>query len=159
MGRSFHLVRGVAACAALILLAACSGGSGGSGGSSSSSPSAAPAHTALPAGAKTPVTFEFSDVAIATAGSNALRLGFSISNQSTDPQLCDASEFFVQLDDGTVVASDDAAENTCDPSTVDPNGSGKSTIYFDLPHQYTGGITLFMVSNDKVVGQGTTTLK
>jgi hypothetical protein len=150
-----------AICAIIALCLAACGGKGGSGGSASGSPSssAAPMHTALPAGTKTPVTFTFSDVAVASSGAHTLRLGFSIVNGSKDPQLCDYSEFAVQLDDGTVVPADGSAENSCDPDTVDPNSSGKATMYFVLPRAYTGNVTLMMVTNDVVVGQGTTTLK
>lgn len=155
------------ACA-LISIAGCSGSSQGSSSSSSSSststesspsPTTAPMHTALPSTAKTPVTFNFNDVAVATGGSNTLRLGFDIANKSSDPQLCDPSEFYVQLDDGTVIAADGSADNTCDPNTVDPSGSGKGVMYFDLPHTYTGGVTMFMVVDDAIVGQSNTTVK
>lgn len=149
------------ACAIVVFCLAGCGGSGGGGGNASSSPSssAAPTHTALPAGTKTPVSFTFSDVAIASGGANTLRLGFTIQNQAQDPALCDYSEFAVQLDDGTVVPADGSAENVCDPDTVDPNTSGKATMYFDLPHPYTGNVTLTMVVNDAVIGQGTTSIK
>ena len=151
--RAFVTIIGAAAALGL------AGCTGSSQSSASPSPSAEPLHTALPSGTKTPITFSFSDVAIATAGANTLRLGFSIVNDSKDPQLCDSSEFYVQLDDGTVIAADGSAENSCSPDSVDPNTTGKATVFFDLPHQYTGNITLFMLVNDAVVGQGSTTVK
>ena len=116
-------------------------------------------HTALPANTKTAVTFTVSDVAVSSSGANTLRLGFTINNASNNPVLCDASEFNVQTDDGQVVPADGSAENTCDPETVDPHGSGKATMFFDLPAGYTGGLTLFLVINDNVIGQGTTSVK
>jgi len=138
-------------------IAACSGSSSSSS-SSSPSPSAAPLQTALPAGTKTQVTFSFGDVSIATGGDNTLRLGFTINNATGDPLLCDPSEFSVQLDDNTVVAADQSADDTCDPGTVDPQSTGQSTMFFDLPNAYTGGITMMMIVDGKVVGQGTTAL-
>lgn len=144
------------AVVATIAVAGCSGGSGGA--SNSPSPSPSPAQTALPAGTKTPVTFTFTDVAVATGGNNTLRVGFTIINSTDDPQLCDPSEFSIQLSDGTVIADDDSADNQCTPNTVDPRSTGQAQMYFDLPHPYTGDVTLMMIVDDKVVGQGTTTL-
>ena len=145
-----------AVCVSALVLAA--GCTGSSQGSSSASPSP-PDHTALPSSAKTAITFNFNDVAIATGGANTLRLGFDIENGSNDPQLCDPSEFNVQLSDGTVIAADASADDSCDPNSVDPKSSGKAVMYFDLPSAYTGTLTMFMVVDDAVVGQGTTTLK
>jgi hypothetical protein len=153
-----RVLRGAALVVAVWSLAGCNGSHSSS--SASPSPAAAPAHTALPAGTKTPVTFNFTDVEVATGGSNALKVTFSISNQSKDPQICDYSEFSVQLSDGSVADADGSADNSCTPDTVDPNGgAGTATMYFDMPHPYTGPVTMFMVVNDTVVGQGTTTLK
>lgn len=152
----------------VVCVAGCTGSSQSSSSSSSSesassaasaSPSAAPLPTALPSSAKTPVTFNFTEVAVATAGSNTLRLGFDIANRSNDPLLCDSSEFYIQLDNGTVVPADGSADNSCDPNSVDPGSTGKSVMYYDLPSGYTGGVTQFIVVNDNVVGQSTTTVK
>src|SRR5438128_1851836 len=153
-----HFVAFVAfAVVAGIIVAGCSGSSSQNSSSTSTTTGAAtPAHTALPSNAKTPVTFNFSDVSVATSAANTLRLGFDTTNNSQDPLLCDSSEFYVQLDDGTVIPADGSAENSCDPETVDPNSSGKVVMFFDLPKSYTGGVTLFIVINDAVVGQGTT---
>jgi hypothetical protein len=145
----------VSACSVVIAIAGC-GGNGS--GSSSASPSP-PDHTALPTSSKTQVTFQFSDVAVATGGSNTLRLGFAITNASDDPLLCDPSEFNIQLSDGSIVTADASADDTCDPGSVDPHADGKATMFFDLPHPYTGPVILFMVVNDNVIGQGTTSLK
>jgi cytoskeletal protein RodZ len=163
-----HGLWAIAFCA-ILCVAACSNTSQNSSSSSSSTTSssapassatsAAPVHTALPDSAKTPVTFNFTDVAVATAGSNTLRLGFDIANNSKDPLLCDSSEFYAQLSDGTVLPADGSADNTCDPNSVDPNSAGKAVMYFDLPHQYTGPLIVFLVVNDAVIGQGTTTMK
>src|SRR5579863_9820807 len=139
----------VSSAVATLVLAGC-GGSGGASGAAS--PAASPAHTALPAGAKPQITFAFNDVAVASAGSNALRLGFAITNSSDDPLLCDPSEFNVQLSDGTVIAADAGADDTCDPNSVDPHSEGKGVMYFDLPRAYTGPVTMFLVANDVVVG-------
>lgn len=147
----------VAAAVAMLFLAGCSGSSGGASGTAS--PTASPAHTALPPSAKPQITFSFNDVAVSTGGSNTLRLGFDITNSSDDPLLCDPSEFNVQLSDGSVIGADASADDNCDPNSVDPHSSGKGVMYFDLPHTYTGQVTMFIVINDAVVGQGSTTLK
>jgi hypothetical protein len=151
---------------AILCVGACSNSSQNSSSSSSSTTSssgsassAAPMHTALPDSVKTPVTFNFTDVAVATAGSNTLRLGFDIANNSKDPLLCDSSEFYAQLGDGTVLPADGSADNTCDPNSVDPASAGKAVMYFDLPHQYTGPLIVFLVVNDAVIGESTATLK
>ncbi|HYK53790.1 MAG TPA: hypothetical protein VEV38_09700 [Candidatus Eremiobacteraceae bacterium] len=144
----------VVACSAALMLAGCSGSGSGSASASPSPPD----HTALPATSKTLVTFQFNDVAIASGGSNTLRLGFAITNASDDPLLCDPSEFNIQLSDGTVIAADGSADDTCDPGSVDPHADGKATMYFDLPHAYTGPVIMFLVVNDAVVGQSTTSL-
>ena len=147
----------VLVAAAMLLFAGCSGSSGGASGAAS--PTASPAHTALPASAKPQITFAFNDVALSTAGTNTLRLGFDITNSSDDPLLCDPSEFNVQLSDGSVIGADASADDNCDPNSVDPHSSGKGVMYFDLPHAYTGAVTMFIVVDDAVVGQGSTTLK
>jgi len=145
------------AVVAIVCLAGC-GGSGGQG-ASSPSPSAAAAHTALPNGAKTPVTFNFTDVSVASSGSNTLRLGFDIANGTNDPLLCDVSEFSLQLADNTVLEADSSADSTCDPDTVDPKSNGKAVMFFNLPASYTGSATLLLIIDDQVVGQGSTTIK
>jgi hypothetical protein len=150
-------ISSLSACLAAALFAA-SCGSGSGSASSSPSPSAAPAQTALPSGTKTPVTFSFSDIAVAAGGSNTLRLGFTIVNATDDPQLCDSSEFSIQLSDGTVIAADDSADNTCTPNTVDPRSTGTATMYFDLPHPYAGDVTMMMNIDGNIIGQGTATV-
>ena len=155
MDRMARSLRAAAFAAALALASGCSGSGQGSASASPSPPD----HTALPATSKTLVTFQFNDVAVASGGSNTLRLGFAITNSSDDPILCDPSEFNIQLDDGTVVTADASADDTCDPNSIDPHSDGKATMFFDLPHPYTGGVTMFVVDNDTVIGQGSTTLK
>jgi len=113
----------------------------------------------LPAGTKTAVTFQFTDVAVASGGGHLLRLGFTMNNGSGDPQLCDSSLFSLQLSDGTVLDADASANAQCDPDMIDPGSQGKSTMYFNLPKDYTGPVTLFMVVDDKIVGQGTTNVQ
>src|ERR1700730_13115781 len=145
------------ALGAMVLIAGCSSSDQNSSSSSStttsssapgsSSASASPLHTALPDGAKTPITFNFTDVSVATGGNNTLRLGFDIANNSKDPLLCDSSEFYAQLSDGTVIPADGNAYNTCDSNSVDPSSAGKAVMYFDLPHQYTGPLSVFLVIN------------
>lgn len=153
--RRMDLTIAMTVCAATLALACGCTGSGQ--GSASASPSP-PSHTALPAPAKTLVTFQFTDVAIASGNSNTLRLGFAITNASDDPILCDPSEFNVQLGDGSVITADGSADDTCDPNSIDPHSDGKATMYFDLPHAYTGQVIMFLVDNDVIIGQGSTTL-
>ena len=148
----------LAACA-MVATAGCTGNSRSTSSSSDTTAGATPDHTALPTTAKTPVTFTFNDVSIASGGANTLRLGFDIANNSQDPLLCDPSEFNVQLDDNSVVPADDSAANNCDPNSVDPKSTGKAVMYFDVPSTYSGNVTMFMVVNDVVVGQGMTTVK
>lgn len=146
----------------LLCVTGCSGSSQSSSSSSSSTTTtsaSAPAHTALPSNQKTPITFSFTDVSVATDGANTLRLGFDVANKTQDSLLCDPSEFYLQLGDGTVLAADQSADNSCTPDSVDPGATGKSVMYFDLPSSYTGPASLFIVINDAVVGQSATTIK
>jgi len=105
---------------------------------------------------KTPVTFNFTDVAVTSSAAPLLRLGFDMKNGASDPLLCDASEFSVQLADGTSIAADTGAEDTCTPDTVDPGSTGKVVMFFDLKNAYTGPVTLLMSVNNAVVGRGST---
>src|SRR5579864_7546281 len=109
-----HLCLVLASIAAGALLAAGCTQSQPRGGSAGSE-SAKPAHTMLPAGTKTAVTFQFTDVAVASGGGHLLRLGFTMNNGSGDPQLCDSSLFSLQLSDGTVLDADASANAQCDP--------------------------------------------
>ena len=105
---------------------------------------------------KTLVTFNFTDVAVTTSGAPLLRLGFDMKNGENDPLLCDPSEFLVQLADGSTIAADAGAEDTCTPDTVDPGATGKVVMFFDLKNAYSGPVTLLMSVNNAVVGRGST---
>lgn len=109
--------------------------------------------------AKEFVTFDFSDVAVTTSGAPVLRLTVEAKNGSKDPALCDESGFSAELADGTTLAPDVGAQNTCDPDSIDPGGSSKVIVFFDLPSGYTGPITLMMRTSDNtLIGQGTTNI-
>jgi hypothetical protein len=128
-----------------------------------------PASTGQGAGTMTPVpadikakefvTFDFTDVAVSTGGSPVLRLTFNAKNGSNDPLLCDESSFSLELQDGTVLPPDAGAQNVCDPDSIDPSGTSKVVMFFDVPNGYSGPVTLLMRTSDNtLVGQGTTTL-
>ncbi len=117
-----------------------------------STPTAAPDYAEAK---KTPVIFEFSDIAVTTSGPTLLRLGFTLRNGTKDALLCDPSEFSVVLSTGDIVNADTSAENICQPDTVDPNVIGKATMFFDLKSAYSGPVTLVMTIDNKVVGRGT----
>lgn len=123
---------------------------------STASPS--PAASAAPVPVRNDVTFAFNDVSVTTNGPTLLRLGFSAHNTSKDPVQCDASEFSVQLSDGSVVQADQSAENKCDPDSIDPGATSAATVFFDLRSGYTGAITLMMTANGVIVGKGNTTI-
>ncbi len=109
--------------------------------------------------AKEFVTFDFSDVAVTTSGSPVLRLTVEAKNGSKDPLLCDESSFSAELADGTILPPDAGAQNTCDPDSIDPGGSSKVIMFFDLPSGYNGPIMLIMRSGDNtLIGQGTTNI-
>jgi len=122
-----------------------------SGASPSTSAAALPLHTA--------VTFNFDDVGVSTSGPPILRLGITIHNISKDPVQCDPSEFSLQLADGTVVNTDESAENKCTPDSLDPGAAGKALVYFNLPTNSPGTVTLSMTANDAIIGRSTTTVK
>lgn len=128
-----------------------------------------PASGAQAAGTMTPVpasvqakefvTFDFSDVAVTTSGAPVLRLTVEAKNGSKDPLLCDESSFSAELADGTILAPDAGAQNTCDPDSIDPGGSSKVIMFFDLPSGYTGPLMLIMRTADNtLIGQGTTNI-
>ena len=107
--------------------------------------------------AKEFVTFNFTDVAVSSGGSPVLRLTFDAKNGSSDPLLCDESSFSAELANGTVLPPDAGAQNVCDPDSIDPNGTSKVVMFFDLPSGYNGPVMLLMrASDDTLVGQGTT---
>jgi len=106
----------------------------------------------------TPVTFNFTDVAVTTGAAPVLRLGFGVKNGFKDPLICNESEFSLKLSDGTVLQTDSGAENSCTPDTVDPGTTGTGNMFFDLPSGYSGPVTLIMRSSDTndIIGAGTT---
>jgi hypothetical protein len=120
--------------------------------------SPSPSASAAPLPVRNDVSFAFNDVSVTTSGPTLLRLGFTAHNISKDPVQCDASEFSVQLSDGSVVQADQSAENKCDPDSMDPGATSKGTIFFDLKSGYTGPVTLLMTANGAVVGKGSTTI-
>jgi hypothetical protein len=120
---------------------------------------ASPAASTAPLPLQTAVTFNFDDVGISTSGPPILRLGITIHNISKDPVQCDPSEFTVQLADGTVVKVDESAENRCTPDSLDPGTAGKALVYFNLPTNSPGTITLSMTASGAVIGRSTTTVK
>ena len=119
--------------------------------------SAAASQAPLPV--KTAVMINFNDVSVSTAGPPILRLGFSIRNISKDPVTCDASEFTIQLPDGSTVSADESAENKCDPDLLDPGTTGKVTVFFNLPTSSPGTITMSMMANNAIIGRQSTTVK
>ena len=118
-----------------------------------------PAASTAPLPVKTAVMFNFDDVGISTSGPPILRLGITIHNISKDPVECDPSEFSIQLADGTVVTVDESAENKCTPDSLDPGATGKALVYFNLPTNSPGTVTLSMTAGGAIVGRSTTTVK
>jgi len=146
----------VGACAVLI-------GCGSSGSSSQSTTttsesSSAPDESPTPAmqpNAKTPVVITFDQVAIA-AGAGALRLDMELKNTSQDPVQCDPSEFSAQLGAASPIDADTSAAVSCDPDSIDPGTTGKATMFFDVPGDYKGPVSVTLTVDDTVVGSGTT---
>jgi hypothetical protein len=108
---------------------------------------------------KTPVTFDFFDIAVTTSGARLLRLGFTIHNGTNASLLCDASEFSAMLSNGQLLDADTSAADTCDPDTIDAGASAKATMFFNLKSAYTGPVTLLMTVNNKVIGRGLATVR
>jgi hypothetical protein len=133
-----------------------------SGGAAATATNAAPSEMAATntptANGKLYVSFQFTDAAVTSSASPVLRLGFNIKNSGADPLLCEESMFSLQLADGSTLAPDSGAENRCDPDTIDPGSTGKSTMFFDLKSGYSGPVTLIMSDNSTVIGRGTTQL-
>jgi hypothetical protein len=142
-------------CGVVLILAA----AGCSKKGATNAPAGASPATTAPLPLKTKVMFNLNDVSVSTSGPPILRLGFTIHNISKDPVQCDPSEFSVQLADGTVVQVDESAENKCTPDSLDPKAAGKAVVYFNLPTNSPGTVTLSMTANDAVIGRSTTTVK
>lgn len=126
--------------------------------SSQSTTTAAGTMTPVPADlqAKETVTFNFTDVAVASGGNPVVRLGFAAKNNGKDPALCDESSFTAELNDGTVLSPDSGAQNVCDPDSIDPGGSSNVVMFFDIPSGYSGPVLVLMRTSDNtLIGQGT----
>jgi hypothetical protein len=145
------------------LLVGC--GSGGSNSSSQSSTTTsestdateASPTAAIPEAGPLPIAITFDQVAIAS-GAGTLRLDMELKNTSKDPVQCDPSEFSAQLGAASPIDADTSAAVSCDPDSVDPGTTGKATMFFDIPGDYTGPVTVTLTVDDKVVGSGTTQL-
>ena len=162
-----RVLRTVLALALLAVLSGCTHKEDTSSSATSSTSSSAATEAASPAsevstatlpppGKKTPVTFQFKEVAVSTQSAPVLRIGITIMNGSSDPLLCDPSEFSVRLSDGSMVAADTSADSICTPTTVDAKGTGDATMFFDLKAPYSGIVTLLMTVDNAVVGLGQT---
>lgn len=110
---------------------------------------------AIPEAGPLPITITFDQVAIAS-GAGALRLDMELKNTSKDPVQCDPSEFSAQLGSASPIDADTSAAVSCDPDSVDPGTTGKATMFFDIPGDYTGPVTVTLTVDDKLVGSGTT---
>jgi hypothetical protein len=136
-------------------------GSGGSSQSSStttsesSAPTEASPTAATPEAGPLPIAITFDQVAIAS-GAGTLRLDMELKNVSKDPVQCDPSEFSVQLGDASPIDADTSAAVSCDPDSVDPGTTGKATMFFDIPGDYTGPVTVTLTVDGERAGSGTT---
>jgi len=145
---------------AFALVAGCGSGGGGSGAQSSPTTGATDEMETSPtpivqSNAKLPIAISFDQVAIAS-GAGALRVDMELKNTSKDPVQCDPSEFSVQLGSSTPIDADTSAADACDPDSVDPDTTGKATIFFNIPGDYTGPATVTLTVDSEVVGSGTT---
>jgi uncharacterized protein DUF4352 len=142
------------------LLVGCGSG-GGNAGARSSPTSASTDSTdaspmaAIPEAGPLPIAITFDQVAIAS-GAGTLRLDMELKNTSKDPVQCDPSEFSAQLGSASPIDADTSAAVSCDPDSVDPGTTGKATMFFDIPGDYTGPVTVTLTVDDKLVGSGTT---
>jgi len=144
----------VGACA----LATLTGCSPKSSGTSATRVSQRAEHLTLPKG-KLPVKLGITDVKISTAAQPVLQISFSVLNGLKTMQLCDPTYFEIKLADGSTIQADQAADNACNPDSLDPKASGTARMYFDLTAPYTGQLALIMLSREgKAVGVTTTTL-
>ncbi len=139
-------------------------GCGGSGNNASqASPTSAADESSAPQSAPTmsaadkAVEISFDQVQVATSA-GTLRTDVQIKNISKDPVQCDPSEFSVQLGSATPIDADTSAAVDCEPDSIDPGTTGKATMYFDIPGDYTGPATVILTVDDTIVGEGTTQL-
>ena len=141
-------------------LAGC--GSGGGESSAQSSPTSASTDAMessptpfMQSNAKLPIVITFDEVAVA-AGAGALRINMELKNQSKDPVQCDPSEFSAILGSASPIDADTSAADSCDPDSVDPGTTGKATIFFNVPGDYKGPLTVNLTVDGEVVGSGAT---
>jgi hypothetical protein len=142
------------------LLIGCGGGGGNASGQSSPTAEStdetdASPMAAIPEAGPLPVAITFDQVAIAS-GAGTLRVDMELKNTSKDPVQCDPSEFSAQLGSASPIDADTSAAVSCDPDSVDPGTTGKATMFFDIPGDYTGPVTVTLTVDDKLVGSGTT---
>jgi hypothetical protein len=133
------------------------------GCSQSTQTSGTPAPTikkiAIPTG-KVPVSMGITELAISSASQPVLRIGFKLTNGRKVMLLCDAAYFYIELADGTTIAADQAADNSCTPDSLDPKVGGTGRMYFDLSAPYRGKLYLLMEDQKgKVVGYTETTIQ
>jgi hypothetical protein len=102
-----------------------------------------------------PVVITFDQVAIAS-GAGALRVDMELKNNSKDPVQCDPSEFSAQLGDASPIDADTSAAVSCDPDSIDPGTTGKATMFFDVPGDYKGPVSVTLTVDGNAVGSGTT---
>lgn len=145
------------ACAAANLVGCGSSGSSSQSSRTTETSSTAPT-TSMPAAqssATSSVIITFDQVAVA-AGAGALRVDMKLKNTSKDPVQCDSSEFSAQLGSASPIDADTSAAVSCDPDSIDPGTTGKATMYFNIPGDYKGPVSVALTIDGNVVGTGTT---
>ena len=147
---------------AIVLVAGC-GGSGSSSSQTSTTDESSSTSDSSPtpvtqSDAKLPIVITFDQVAV-SSGAGALRLDMELKNRSKDPVQCDPSEFSAQLGSASPIDADTSAAVTCDPDSVDPGTTGKATIFFDVPGDYKGPVSVTLTVDGEVVGSGTTQIQ
>jgi len=155
--RYFSVLSSMGLCA---LLVGCGGGGGNAGAQSSPTSESTDSMETSPTPAISeagplPIAITFDQVAIAS-GAGTLRLDMELKNVSKDPVQCDPSEFSAQLGDASPIDADTSAAVSCDPDSVDPGTTGKATMFFDIPGDYTGPVTVTLTVDGERVGSGTT---
>jgi hypothetical protein len=153
-----RLVASAFSACAFTLLVGC-GSSGSSSQSTtttetSSAPDVSPM-AAIPSAANLPIVITFDQVAIAS-GAGALRVDMQLKNNSKDPVQCDPSEFTAQLGAASPIDADSSAAVSCDPDSIDPGTTGKATMFFNVPGDYKGPVSVTLTVDGNRVGLGTT---
>jgi hypothetical protein len=155
-----RLVTSTFAIGAIALLVGCGSGSSSQSSTTTTESSSTPDTSSTPAltsSENLPVAITFDQVAIAS-GAGALRVDMELKNTSKDPVQCDPSEFSAQLGSASPIDADTSAAVSCDPDSIDPGTTGKATMYFDIPGDYKGPVTVTLTIDGKNVGSGTTQL-